>query len=424
MFPFANKRLRFLMARVSLNQSLESFGAENRTRPDRNADATVNVHIYLGPPRFASRVLKITGTLIRRGIFDRIVIIATDGDHGPARESLGLGREAWRVGRRYTGENASALAKGFGILLWSLSVIRALASQDITYVNSHSLSVLPLCVVLKVLKRAKLVYDTHELETETVAAGKVRRIASKLIERSLMGFVDEVSVVNDAIAKWYQGSYNRKVWVVKNVPHQTEAAPVRTYKLRRQLQIGDNELVFLYQGGMSRGRGIHLLLEAFASVPDRHLVFLGNGDLAATVQAYSRKVRNIHHHPAVSPHQLNEYTPDADVGLCTFENVCLNHYLALPNKLFEYLVCGIPVLVSDFPEMCRVVSDLDCGWCSVVELECIRQLVMAINHECICEKRNSIAKNRNKFGWQLEEAVLISMYRQMFVRKLRSETIA
>jgi glycosyltransferase involved in cell wall biosynthesis len=412
MFP--NKKPGLLMPKIPLSPSTTSLGAEKRTRTDCNAGASVNVHIYLGPPRFASRVLKITESLIRRGIFDRIVIIATDGDGGPARESLGLGREAWRIERRYASENANALAKAFGILLWSLSVIRALQQKDITCINSHSLSVLPLCVVLKVLKRTKLVYDTHELETETVAAGKMRRIASKLVERSLMGIVDEISVVNDAIANWYQRLYKRKVWVVNNVPYRTERVPVRSYKLRRALGIDNDELIFLYQGGMSTGRGIHLLLEAFIDIPDKHLVFLGYGDLAATVQAYSRNRRNIHYHPAVSPDQLNDYTPDADVGLCTFENVCLNHYFALPNKLFEYLVCGIPVVVSDFPEMSRVVSNLDCGWCSAVEAEYIRQLILAIDRRSICEKRNNIARNRSKFGWQLEEEVLVSMYRQIF----------
>jgi len=384
----------------------------------------LNVHIYLGPPRFASRVLKITATLISRGIFDRVVIIATADDGGPARESIGLGRDVWRVNRKYTGQNVTAVVKAFGILLWSFSVIRALASQNVGCVNCHSLSVLPLCAALKVLKGSKLVYDTHELETETVAAGRFRRISARLVERSLMAFVDQLSVVNRSIQESYERSYGRKAWVVRNVPYRTDDAPARTYKLRHALRIEDDELVFLYQGGMSRGRGIHLLLDAFMRIPDRHLVFLGYGDLAAIVQDYSRKQRNIHYHAAVSPGQLNEYTPDADVGLCIFENVCMNHYFALPNKLFEYLICGVPVLVSDFPEMSRVVSDLECGWCSAADAERIRQVILKIDRRSICDRRNNIAKSRSKFGWQMEENVLVTMYQEMFPSRCDAKELA
>jgi glycosyltransferase involved in cell wall biosynthesis len=388
--------------------------AKEPAEPHRDRNEAVNVHIYLGPPRFASRVLKITDTLIRRGIFDRVIIIATNGDGGPSKESLGLNREAWRVARRYAGHGAGMLAKAFSVLSWSLAVIRALKGRDIACINSHSLSVLPLCVVLKVLKRSRLVYDTHELETETIAAGKARRILGKLAERYLVYCVDEISVVNCAIAEWYQRSYDRKVWIVKNVPYRREPVPARTYRLRRDLGIDDNALVFLYQGGLWRGRGIHVLLQAFADIPDRHLVFLGHGELADTVQEHSSKRRNIHYHAAVSPDQLAEYTPDADVGLCILENACLNYYFALPNKLFEYLVCGIPVIVSDFPEMSRIVSTLDCGWCSVADVDRVRHVIVSIDRECICEKRSNIARNRGTFGWQLEEAVLLGMYRQMF----------
>ena len=51
----------------------------------------------------------------------------------------------------------------------------------------------------------------------------------------------------------------------------------------------------------------------------------------------------------------------ADVGASLLEDTCLNHRLALPNKLFEYLNAGLPTIVSDFPELGRVVKDFDVG---------------------------------------------------------------
>jgi len=66
-------------------------------------------------------------------------------------------------------------------------------------------------------------------------------------------------------------------------------------------------------------------------------------------------------HPPVKSEELHRYTASADAGLILFQGNCLNHILSLPNKLFEYMMAGIPVLACDLPEIARVVNKHGCG---------------------------------------------------------------
>ena len=130
----------------------------------------------------------------------------------------------------------------------------------------------------------------------------------------------------------------------------TPAGPVpkKTAILRSELGIPDGDLVFLYQGGLFRARRIEQLLRVFSrAAKDRHVVFMGYGELERMVRSAAATNYNIHFRPAVSPHEVLALA-GADVGLVGVENVCLSYYYSLPNKFFEEsLLAGVPVLGSD-----------------------------------------------------------------------------
>ena len=295
---------------------------------------------------------------------------------------------------------------------------RSLPASRLKWWDSSALPFSPKQVdsmALKVFKRSKLVYDTHELETETVAAHGIRKHLSKILERVLIRFVDETIVVNDSIAQWYKQEYRlKRVWVVRNVPYNAGENITKTRMLREAFGIRDEEIVYLFTGGISQGRGIPLLLDAFSRThPNRHVVFMGFDHLTSLVQEYAAKYPNIHHHPAVPSSDVLKYAAGADVGLCLYENTCLNHYLCLPNKVFEYMLAGLPMIVSDFPEMAALVERYDCGWKVAVDVEALLALVETISLKEVRAKSANACGARGHFGWHLEEPTLLEVYRQM-----------
>jgi glycosyltransferase involved in cell wall biosynthesis len=198
--------------------------------------------------------------------------------------------------------------------------------------------------------------------------------------------------------------------VVRNVPERTEGAPIPTSLLRERLGIPESEFVLLYQGVLAPGRGIELLINAFENVPaDRHLVFLGFGPLEERIRQLAAVRGNVHFHPAVSPAELRQFTASADVGLVQTEDSCLSYHLSLPNKLFEYLEAGIPVLSSDLPCPRAVVERFQCGWVANGS-DAIRDWASWLDRSSLAAMRRGALEARAHFDWRDEAKTMFTMY--------------
>jgi glycosyltransferase involved in cell wall biosynthesis len=379
----------------------------------------VNIHIYPSPFKNESRILKITKTLSEAYLFDKIYILATWEDGLEEVEALDGTREVIRVHRKLGGNASGFFWRIIKTVEWSWGISRTVKGMEIHCINCHSLTVLPLCVFLKLIHDAKLIYDTHELETENAGAKGVRRLLSKIVEKVFIHFVDEMIAVNQSIAQWYQRRYGlTNVWVVMNVPYRHEGVPIKTRFLRDILRVQEEEILFLYLGAMGNGRAIDLLLKIFSKcADDRHIVFIGYGKHVESVKKYATCYRNIHYHPAVRPEEIQDYAASADVGLSIIENVCLSYYLCLPNKLFEYMNSGLPVIVSDFPMMASIVDDYDVGWKVPLEASKIEAIINSVTRQEIIEKRSKVLQARKFFGWHFEEPTLLKVYENLGFKK-------
>lgn len=372
----------------------------------------MNIHIY--PSTFANetRILKIVRSLRRASVFSTILVFALWKKGLPRYEVLEDGVKVIRIAPIIGGGLGGGLGRVIKVLGWYLGVLWALKGVRVVCFNCHSLPVLPLSVLVKWWKGCVLIYDPHELETETAGLGGLRQGVARIVERSLIGFADAVCVVNRSIADWYASAYRlRNIHVVRNVPNRSRISLGRTGRLRQAIGLREESLVFLYQGLLAPGRGVDILLDAFSRLPeDRHLVFMGYGELTERIKTVTESHVNIHYLPAVSPDQLQSYTVDADVGISLIENVCLSYRLCLPNKLFEYAACGVPSVVSDFPEMGAFVEEHKCGWRILPDANELVRFVSDLSAEEIALKRNNALRASEVFCWQDEEAMLLSMY--------------
>lgn len=374
----------------------------------------MNIHIYPSTFTNESRILKIVRSLRGHAVFTRLMVLALWKDGLPRHEVLEDGIEVLRVEPLF----GSALQGWAGRLIkvvgWYLGVMWALRGIKVSCFNCHSLPVLPLSVFIRFWKRCVLVYDPHELETETAGLCGQRQWLARRVEGALIGCAHAVCVVNRSIANWYMFRYGlQRVWVVRNVPYRSEAEPIRTGVLRRAVGLAPDAQLFLYQGLLAPGRGVGLLIDAFSTMPDRHLVFMGYGELEGWIRESAAEKANIHFIPAVPPEKIKDYTADADVGISLIENVCLSYYLCLPNKLFEYAACGVPAVVSDFPEMGLVVDDYDCGWKIVPDAKALRSLVESLTAAEIAVMRANTRGLGRLCCWQEEEKMLLVMYQAL-----------
>lgn len=254
----------------------------------------------------------------------------------------------------------------FHLLLEHLRYLRLATADARTHgadiYLAHDLETLPAAVRAARSGGARVVYDSHELFAERASAGRWARAASRAIERRLIGRADAVITVSESIAGELVRRYGvPRPEVVRNLPsgspHGAGPSP-----LRERLGIDRSARVVLYLGGLQRGRGLESLVRGIASLDGIVLVLMGPGHpgyvsgLQDVVRRAGVQGRTVFAAP-VAAAEVVPWASGADVGVAPIQNVSLSYYLSLPNKLFDYIAAGLPVVASDFPEIRRVVGE-------------------------------------------------------------------
>ena len=208
----------------------------------------------------------------------------------------------------------------------------------------------------------RLVYDSRELYAalDSSAGRPWVSAAWRAVERRHIGRADAVLTVGDAIADRLAQAYRiDRPTVLYNAPEVPGAERATPPPTPRSPLLGpdDGRLVVLYQGLLRAGRGLPALVEGARRVPDVRLVVIGEGDLGDDLARGGAALGDrFALHPFVPPDALARVTPGADLGACLIEPHTESLRLSLPNKLFEYLAAGVPVLASPLPEIRRVVD--------------------------------------------------------------------
>lgn len=371
------------------------------------------VHISATNAVFETRLMKQARTALNSGLFDDVLVLAKKGR---GDEDLAL-REIVEASITVERLEVSRIAPGLNVLIWFARVASACLKSKPAVISIHHVFLLPLGVVLKLLCRAQLVYDAHELETESASLSKrpLLKPVSKLIEGTLIHACDQTIVVNDAIADWYNERYPKaRIASIYNYPRRSlngSLAPSKT--LREIHNIPKDKTVFIYQGAFSWGRGLPVLLDAFASglIPNGVLVLMGFGEYENKVREAAAASPHVRFQPAVPQGEIVAYAATADVGVHIAEPICLSYALSLPNKLFEYIQAGLPVVVSaELPLMAQFVTDNGLGIATPPDRESIAATLRGLTETDVSAFKSAVAAAAPYLTWESQEPRLIELY--------------
>ena len=272
-----------------------------------------------------------------------------------------------------------------------------------------------------------IVYDAHELFLETGTARRLPAPARAMLrryERRLVRRTAGVVTVNQELATVLRRRYSpSRIEVVHNCPPRWDA-PARTPTLIRDATgIPGDAFVILYHGALSAHRGVEQLMEALLQpgLEAAHLALLGFGELRdryVELAAAPRWAGRVHVLDPVRPADLVPWVASADVGAMPIQASTLNHLLSTPNKLFECLTAGIPVVASDFPAMRAIVANEPDGSlgavCDPADVGAIAAALRSIRDLDVVELSAMKARCRaaadTRWNWETESARLVSLF--------------
>lgn len=225
---------------------------------------------------------------------------------------------------------------------------------DIVYAND--LDTLLAAGLISVVKRKPLIYDSHELFTELpeLVTRKFKQRLWYWLEKFMLKQVDVGIAVSDSVAVELKKRYKKEFVVVRNVPKSKVNVDV----------VKSTEKIIIYQGALNIGRGLEKLIFAMQNVTDAKLLIAGSGDIEGQLIGLTNQLGldgKVQFVGRLSPEALSLLTSRATIGVSLEEDMGLNYRCALPNKLFDYLHAGLPVLVSDMPEMKSIVDSYNVG---------------------------------------------------------------
>lgn len=247
---------------------------------------------------------------------------------------------------------------------------RTLLSEDNDVVLANDANTLVPALILHALKGTNFVYDSHELwRRRNVPKRRIAPCVEAAIERVGITRASRVTTVSPSIAAWLKRAYNLDELpaLVRNIPSEAPVPDRSAGRLHDLAGLSPDVPIISYGGGITTSRGIEETIDALALMdPNVHLVMLGYGAEDYIESLHQRaKTRGVEHRihvvGPVAPDEVTSALADGDVAVVHIRPTCLSYRFALPNKLFESIRAGLPVVAADLPDLAAIIRELGVG---------------------------------------------------------------
>jgi glycosyltransferase involved in cell wall biosynthesis len=338
----------------------------------------------------------------------------------PVLVARGVRRRVARPWRRWRRLLLMFPLHGLG---WAAALERVAEPADVW----HGMWAGSLPVLGRMRKRfgGRTIYDSRDIYMEArsqASAGWPGKAILAALERRWARGADAVLTVNEGYATVLEERLEiPRPAVVMNVPRRWRPPEPAPDLIRTTLGLAPATRIVLYQGGLMTDRGIEQCMDAILEVPGAALCVLGFGALrfrlseAARVQPYLGRVFLL---PAVPPVELLAWTASADVSVMMIQPTSLNHELTTPQKLFESITAGVPVVASNLPGMAAIVQSdgvgLVCDPRSPGDIaRAIRTLLDEGPQAAAARRTRILDVAERRYNWETEEPVLLDIYRDL-----------
>jgi len=355
------------------------------------------------------RVTRHAETLAKSGHIVSVVCTGTDRKPALERQDSYFISRVSSVRRSSTYPSLSRLALDLVRMTYQFVRLGRQLNAHV-YVSNDLDTLLPGALCARTTR--KLIYDAHELwPDQFVGAGMVPSplvALFRIIESVLSRRADAVITVNEFISTELESRYHcRRPYVILNVPRREPQTGPRGTKTR-------GIKVALYQGRYEKNRGLENVIRSCEFLRDDVMLAVrGYGQIETELRQIGKPFRNCRFDPPVLQSQLIWAASLADVGIVSYIPVNANNYFASPNKLFEYIQAGLPVVASDLPFLRKIVAENNIGY--LFDPRDPRSIADAINtattEDTLRLLRANVRKIKDRYSWEEEQGKLVAIIR-------------
>jgi glycosyltransferase involved in cell wall biosynthesis len=290
-------------------------------------------------------------------------------------------------------------------------------------VIAHDLTALTAGAQMAKSWKVPLVYDAHELYYEQAVFSKKHKKLMSQIERRLIHECDAVFTVNQSIADEMAKRYACKTPnVLLNVTDSPEDFdPNFSYTLiRDHLELSEDKTILIFQGGFTKHRNLENLVESMAYVqnPQAVLVMLGFGNMREpleTLVMHKNLKGRVYFIDEVPQSELIYWSASADLGIVPYPPIDLNTLYCTPNKLFEFIQAGLPMIANDSPVVRRFVQETGFGVVGKMDSpQAIARLIdeTLYDPQKIAQAKANVILNRQTYSWKSVKSSYVSIIHQ------------
>ncbi len=356
------------------------------------------------------RVEKIARTLARKG--HHVVCLGWDRSDSLPVQELRDGITIQRI--RIRSEYGSGLQNFPALLRWQIGLSRWLFSHktDFDIIHACDFDTIIPSMLMKWMHKKKVVYDIfdfyadHLRKTPTWIKRLIRNIDLWMINKA-----DAVILVDDSRRSQIAGAHPKQLIIIFNSPEDVNETLEFNTTISSQISAG---LTIAYVGLLQRERGLHEMLDVLQKRDRWHLDIAGFGGDEVEIKAIATTLHNVKWHGRTSYELALAISADADVLFATYDPTIENHRYSSPNKVFEAMMLGKPIIVARNTNMDRIITEERCGL--VVTYGKVNELEDALEQlDQNPEFRKLLGQNARKayetrYSWRVMSEQLIDLY--------------
>jgi glycosyltransferase involved in cell wall biosynthesis len=299
--------------------------------------------------------------------------------------------------------------------------------------HAHDFTALPACYLAARLRRKPLIFHAHELplsELDVPHRRWLRVLLTPFLAHMLSrcaGGIGASPFYEQVLRERYHLS---KVTLLRNVPPYQLVE--KSDLLRQRLGLNPSVRIALYQGNIQPDRRLDILVKAAAFLEENIVVVMLGRGVEPTISEIKEQIESegladrVKILAPVPYEELLDWTSSADIGLTLIPpDGTLNMRTCLPNKLFEYLMAGLPVLTSPMDAVAPLVTSYDVGQVALslapADLGAAINTILRDTTVLARMHRNALNAAQSEFNWEKESFSLLLLYQDILARQSKMQ---